>query len=46
MLSDPSNDSEAHHILEELSEEGGLQGDNGAAGEVSMIIDYLAGLSM
>ena len=45
VLSDPSGDSEAHHVLEELSEEGGLHDDDGAAGEVSAIIDYLAGLS-
>lgn len=46
MLSHPSSDLEAHHVLEELSEEGDLQDDDGTAGEVSAIIDYLAGLSM
>ncbi|KAI1782519.1 hypothetical protein LXA43DRAFT_977529 [Ganoderma leucocontextum] len=43
-LPEASAISEAHHVLQELSEDVGFDEDDGMAGEVTAIVDYLAGL--
>ncbi|KAI1782756.1 hypothetical protein LXA43DRAFT_904908 [Ganoderma leucocontextum] len=45
ILPDASGESEVCHVLQELSEEGALHEDDGTAGEVSAIVDYLATLA-
>ncbi|PIL29500.1 hypothetical protein GSI_08308 [Ganoderma sinense ZZ0214-1] len=44
-LPDPSAGAESQHVLRELTEGVGFHEEDGTAGEVSAIIDYLASLS-
>lgn len=44
-LPDPLGEIEAQYVLQELSEDIGFHENDGTAGEVSAIIDYLVGLA-